>query len=225
MDEYSGDEGLRKLQFTNKWVCGLKNRYKLRRRRCTTTLKPKSTVAEVRAVMADIQRTITDEGITADRIFNEDETAIFSCPALMHQYVPVDVARAITPEDGSESRFTALMGSSGTGQMLPIFMVLKVNPKQTLDLTTERTLKKVREELRLEANLEYGTFEQVVTTKKGEVLTFKRPYLREKVTLVMITVQKKALNDTVGMCMHAQLQLKPVQGEALSQREVPHGGR
>ena len=37
----------------------------------------------------------------------------------------------------------------------------------------------------------------------------KRPYLLNNVTLDLITVQNKAWNDTVGMLMHIQLQLKP----------------
>ncbi|KAJ1435896.1 hypothetical protein B484DRAFT_445883 [Ochromonadaceae sp. CCMP2298] len=134
MAKFVGDAALRKLEFTNKWVCGFKKSFKLRRRRCTTSLKKKPNAEAVRAVMLDIQRTIRKEGLLPENIFNEDETAIFACPDLPNQYVPSDAHRAVTPEDGSESRFTALLGASGTGIMLPVFLVLKVSTKATLDL-------------------------------------------------------------------------------------------
>jgi hypothetical protein len=106
----------------------------------------------------DIQACITLTSITADCIYNENETAIFSCPELLVQYVPENAHRAVTLEDRGESRYTALLGSNAKGKMLPVMMILGVGCKNTVNLTTKRTLSKVRRELGLTTWTEVRTY-------------------------------------------------------------------
>lgn len=139
MSKFKDEKALKDLTFRNKWIFNLKRRYELARRRCTTTAKDKPTVEDVRKIMENIQCEIEDNSTPIENIWNEDETAIFSCPDLLLQYVSKNAARAVSPEDGKESRFTALLGSNASGKMMPVFLILKVSTKNKLDLTNEKT--------------------------------------------------------------------------------------
>jgi hypothetical protein len=123
--EFVNDELLKELKFSNGWVYRLKERYLLKRRRTSTKLKKKPSPAEVVAHMKALQKRILDNKITADIIFNEDETAVDSVAALLFQFVPTSADRATDTASGNEDRFTTLLGSSGTGRMLPSMIVLK----------------------------------------------------------------------------------------------------
>ena len=162
---------VKRLLLTNRWVHGLKKRYELRKRRCTTIIKPKPSLERIQEFYTDLHNTVQKEEVEADFIFNEDETAIFSCPELLHQYVNKTAHRAVSPFGGDEGRFTALLGSSSNGKMLPVMMILKVDTKNTFDLTTERTLKRVQQELNLQ-DWEYFVHEVTITGPKTGVLYY-----------------------------------------------------
>lgn len=160
---------VKKLQFTHRWVHGIKKRYELRKRRCTTIMKTKPTAETIEDFYRDFHETVEREEIKPDCIFNEDETAIFCCPELLHQYINNTAHRAVSPFGGEEGRFTALLGSSSNGRMLPVMMILKVGTGDKLDLTNERTLAKVKAELNLH-DWERFVHEVTITDSKGTFL-------------------------------------------------------
>ena len=197
-----------KLSFTTGWVQGVKKRFNLRKRRCTSVLKKKPPISVIRNFYTELHETVTEKSVKAEYIFNEDETAIVCCPELLHQYINQDAQRAVTPYGGEEGRFTALLGSSSNGNMLPLMMILKVGTQNTFDLTAEKTLKRVKDQLKLDT-WEYKVFKTTITDGKGVVREYCRPLLQNPANLDLITVQHKAWNDAVGMLMYLKYQLQP----------------
>ena len=113
----------------------------IRRRKCTTTLKPVPPLASIHTIMEDIAELVRTYNITPECIFNEDETGLRWSEALLNQYVPKNAQRAVTPEGDESGRFTALLASSATGEMLPLFQVVKVScKKKPNDLSKSRVL-------------------------------------------------------------------------------------
>jgi hypothetical protein len=217
--KYMDDPKVRDLKFTNKWVKGLLKRYELTKRRCTTTLKNKPTEAEVRMKMQAIQTFITENNLTPDRVFNEDETGIRWCTPLLHQYVPKDADRASSLCDDS-GRFTAMLGANGDGKMIPLYIILKSSVKSNFDLTSSTILKKLHEGsttkgvhtpaiLPAEKGWVLKQFVCQIKDKKQVPQTYKRPFLFNTETLHVVTVQNKAWNDAVGMMLHIREQLAP----------------
>jgi hypothetical protein len=125
----------------------------------------------------------------------------------------------VTPEDGGESRFTAKLGSNARGKMLLVMLILGVGTKNKADLCSERTLAKVKTEFTL-TTWNSDVFEQVLTNRKGEKVSYRRSYTQDPVILDLITVQSKAWNDSVGMCMHAELQPKLYKGDHSPDKSV-----
>ena len=197
-----------KFSFTSGWVQGMKRRFNLRKRRCTTVLKKKPPISVIKNFYNELHETVKEKSIKAEYIFNEDETAIVCCPELLHQYINEDAQRAVTPYGGEEGRFTALLGSASNGNMLPVMMILKVATQNTLDLTAEKTLKRVKEQLKLDT-WEYKVFKTNITDGKGVVHEYCRPLLQNPANFDLITVQHKAWNDAVGMLIHLKYQLEP----------------
>ena len=113
---------VQRLHLSNCWVHGLKKRYELRKRRCTTIMKPKQSLETIVEFYRDFHETVKLKEVKPELIFNEDETAIFCCPELLHQYINKTAQRAVSPFGGDEGRFTALLGSSSTGNMLPLMV-------------------------------------------------------------------------------------------------------
>jgi len=211
--EFKDDERLKAIKFSNGWVQKLKKHYKLRRRRCSTKLKNKPSEEEVRNQMQKIQKIMLDNEITAAQVFNEDETAIDTVAELLFQYVPSTATRAADCAS-SESRFTTMLGSSGEGIMLPTMIILKCGTEDKVDLSGEQTLEKLRRE-----RLNDGTWEPrqlfrvpITDQKTGKVYDYVRPYLIQRDTFNIITVQHKAWNDQVGQLLRVKHQLKPWKG-------------
>ncbi len=66
--KFANDPDLKILTFSNRWVQRLKRRYELRRRKCTTKLKPKPSTEQVQLHMKQLQHKIVHHGLDASRI-------------------------------------------------------------------------------------------------------------------------------------------------------------
>ncbi len=215
-DPFKNDPDLQTLTFSPKWVFNLIQRFKMSKKRCTTKMKVKPSPATVRARLTALQAISKEHKIPPERVFNADETAIHSCAEMLGQYCPADAERAVDPTEGAENRFTLLLGSSGKGKFLPAFIIVKVAPQDDYDLTGEQTLDKIKRENGWGDEWEKKIFTITLpsTDKTADssptTITYKRPYLINSNTLDVVTVQKKAWNDRVGLIMHARLQLKRV---------------
>eukprot|EP01038_Epipyxis_sp_PR26KG_P016085 gene16085-21848_t len=131
------------LKFTNKWIWGVLRRNNLRRRRVTTSLKKEPSEEEVNQHMEnEIHSVILEHNLAAHQIFNEDETGIHWAEEIKYQFVPKNAKRAAGPPGDEKGRFTAMLGSNGVGDMLPVFLIVKVDCKSEKDLTSSRVLNK-----------------------------------------------------------------------------------
>ena len=160
--------------------------------------------------MPCIQASIREKLISPARIFNADETGIYWAPELQHQYIPTEARRAGAPNGDESGRFTALLGGSASGDMLPIFLIVKCSCKTAYDLSSSTILNKFFGEDKLckpSDGWTRGLWERKMVSDKKEVI-IKKPYLLNMNTLDLISVQSKAWNDTVGCLMWIGLQLK-----------------
>lgn len=115
-----------KLKFTNRWVIGALRRKKLVRRRVTTSIKKEPTAMEVNEHMkTHIHAVIIEHDLTEAQVFNSDETGVRWAEQIRNQFVPDDAYRAAAPPGDESGRFTALLGSNGSGDMLPVFLIVK----------------------------------------------------------------------------------------------------
>ena len=187
------------------------NRAALRRRRVTASEKVLPPAVEVRARMAEIQKTLTDFDLE-ERI-SADETGIFFGAPPKNQYIPLSATRATAPESNDKARFTALLWGVAAGWMGPSFNTIKMNVKGA-DLSSSRVLQNLQKEagFRDSDGWELRIWTRNLTlTVKGKMVTtdYVRPYLIHLETVTIITVQRKAWMDTVGICMWADVQLGP----------------
>lgn len=208
--KYRENEPIQNLQFSVGWTQKFLERHKLKRRRCTTVEKPKPSREVIERDLNEIQNEIETKGITPDRIFNEDETGIRWCPALMHQYVPTDASRAINPSGDSTGRFTSLIGASARGDFLPSFIVLQSSCQDKRNLRSSTLLNKLLEEGNICAHGWVKLFHEcIIKDSRGVDHLWQRPFLYNPETLDIITVQNSAWNDASTMILHIEMQLKP----------------
>eukprot|EP01040_Poterioochromonas_malhamensis_P017013 gene17013-19462_t len=132
--DFQNNQKVQALKFSDGWIQKFLQRQNMRRRACTTFDKVKPKPSEVQDWLQTLQGFIESEGIENDCIFNEDETAIRWRPALLHRYVPLNAARASSPEGDDSGRFTALLGSSGKGKFIPPMFVIKYGIQEMLKL-------------------------------------------------------------------------------------------
>ena len=141
-EKWKSDPLTMSLKFSNKWVKGFLNRMHFTKRRVTAAIKVETPVHVVQAQMSRIQDFITSEKICTSCIFNADETGVNWAPQLQHQYIAGTAARAVAPPGDESGRFTAMLGGSATGEMLPMYLIVKCSCKSTLDLSKSTILKK-----------------------------------------------------------------------------------
>jgi hypothetical protein len=111
----------RDLKFTSRWVFGALRRKNLVRKRVTTCLKSEPSTKEIHAHMKEhIHKVIEEHDLNSSHVFNSDETGVRWAEQIKYQYVPKDAHRAIAPPGDETGRFTALLGSNGSGDMLPM---------------------------------------------------------------------------------------------------------
>lgn len=228
------------LKFSNKWIWRALRRKMLVRRRVTTTIKAEPSEQKINEHMRqEIHSIVEEHSLEARHIFNADETGIRWAECIKYQYVAKSAERAVAPPGDETGRFTAHLGSSADGDMLPLYLIVKVSCKDSTDLSKSRVLKNFLSEdgpckpsegwkeglfTKEHPHPARGTFCIHDTTVyyvlyyyvymciyyiEGTKVVFKRPYLINTVNLNVVTVQNKAWNDSSGMRMHIELQLKP----------------
>jgi len=212
---WQANEKVGKLQFSNKWVVSFLRRMTLRRRRVTTTDKAKPSTEAVRAHMRGIQDAITAGGYEPCDIINGDETGIFFGAKPKNQYVPKDAERASAPDSNDKARFTALMWGAADGTMGPPFIIVK-NAVTGADQTSSTCLndKHLMAEhgFRATDGWEHKVWsKEMVLMVKGKSVkaTYKRNYIINTATKVVITANSTAWMDSVTMAMWVEVQLGP----------------
>lgn len=202
----------RDLQFSNKWVWNFLKRAQFRRRRITTQHDDRTpSVEDIRLRMSEIQAVIDEFKIPPQFVFNEDETGINWNPTILYQYVPLNCGRGESSPGDETGRFTAMLGCNGLGDMLPLFLILKVKCKDTFNLCTSRVLNKFCVPGGVCAGPEWVKRKYTVMhpNLNGKLVEWQRPYLLNTEDLTVITVQNQAWNDAMAYRMRVNIQLGP----------------
>ena len=100
------------------------------RRKTTATVKDRPPLAEIRAIMTEIQETIEEKKFSPAQCFSSDETGMFYASPPRNQYVPENAARGCTPEGDEKARFNTLESGDADGRMLPSMHVIKCTVKK-----------------------------------------------------------------------------------------------
>ena len=95
--------------------------------------------------------------------------------------------------------------------MLPPFHVIKCTiSKSNGDLSSATVLKTLsRKAYTPQTGWNYLMWERKLKLAHSNTFTYKRPYLWHKDSGTVITIQNKAWMDTVGLCMWADVIVKP----------------
>jgi hypothetical protein len=212
---WKDDPLVSKLKFTNPWVVNFLRRNTLRRRRVTTLDKVKPAVSDVRAHMKAIQDAITNGGYEPCDVINADETGICFGAKPKNQYVPSDAERASAPDSNDKARFTALMWGAADGSMGPPFIIIK-NAVTGADQTGSTCLnhKHLMAEEGFRAadgwkHLVWSKTMELVIKGKQVKATYKRNYILNTLSGVVITANSTAWMDSVTMAMWVEVQLGP----------------
>lgn len=186
MQSKSAGKDIIKKKFTDSWVTGFLWRVGLKRRRVTSVAKEQD-VPAVQTRMRAIQKTIVDCGFSPEQVFSSDETRIFFGIAPKIQYVPHDKRRAKASHGSDEkARFTAMLFASAAGTVGPPFFIVKCSIKGP-DLSKSTVLTKLKEKPYFASWTQGGWWHTVIDD--GRAITYRRPYLRDPVTLATVTVQ------------------------------------
>jgi hypothetical protein len=213
--KWKGDERIAKLKFTDPWVVGFLRRTSLRRRRVTTSNKNTPPPDVVRATMRSIQDVIIKEGYEPDDTVNGDETGIFYGAKPKNLYVPEDALRATAPDSNDKARFTALLWGAADGTMHAPFLIIK-NSVSGADQTGSTCLDAKHlmseEGFRESDGWRHKVWSKTVTLNvSGKPVTalYKRNYIINDHTGVVITANATAWMDSITMIMWIELQLGP----------------
>jgi len=164
------------------------------------------------------------ESYKLKNVINCDETATHYSEQFQHQWVPSGTDRGSATAADEMKRFTTLVGGSAVGVMLPLFIIGKCDvtqdPKSSNfgDLTSSTllsTLTKSIHGFRDVDGWKKEVWSKALTANvkiDGKTVlrqvTYKRPYLIHTNGNVL-TVHNSAWMDTAGLCMWAELVLKP----------------
>ncbi len=217
--KWKNDITVNSLKFSNKWVINFLRAMKVSRLRVTNIAKVRPSSDEVQKIMEQIQTKI-ETGIEArdgrpsqlygiNDVLNCDETANRPSINPLYQLIPEGVDRASSPLGNDMLRLTTLLGSSADGVMLPPMHTVKCTISAP-DLTSSTVLSTLhKKKYTRQSGWELKVWERNLSLKDNKMVLYKRPYLLHSVTKTVITVQHKAWMDTIGLCMWADLIVKP----------------
>ena len=81
--------------------------------------------------------------LTPEQVINIDETGLNKAPRLLKMCVPKSVTRAANPTGDDKARITAMLGSNGDGEMLPLYLITKAKCRSEHDLSGSTMVKKI----------------------------------------------------------------------------------
>ena len=231
-DKWNNNLQLKKLVFSDNWVRRWMRDMDLTRLRVTSVVKPnKPSNDYVRAHYKAIQKQIDEGGFQDDDIFNPDETATRPGAAPLYQLTFKNMrAAAINPN--SMLKFTSMLAGSAAGNMLPSFNIIKCTIRQTTtpvttpsstrgrkvssfgDLSSSRVLDSllITVGFRNQDGWTKALWKRTLNLKVNGVKSsreYVRPYLIHRDTGTVITIHNSAWMDSVGLCMWADVVVKP----------------
>ncbi len=188
----------RKLTFSNGWIQRFLKRNQLRRLRVTAELKcSRPPVADIKAFLLSFQDHQRAAGLAPFDILSVDETGIFYGFGPTHQYVTREESRASAPT--SKDRFTVVIGTRGSGDLLPPFIIAKCSPKSNLKELAPINKLKAKGDL----------FKDWIPKRWSRIIegvTYERGYLQGP-SGEIVTVHPNAWADTTSTLMFLDLML------------------
>jgi hypothetical protein len=234
-DQWKNNVQLQNLRFSDNWIRRWMRDMDLTRLRVTSVAKHNlPTNDEVRAHYEAIQKQIDDGGYEDDDVFNPDETATRPGAAPLYQLTFKNMrGAAINPN--SMLKFTSMLAGSAAGNMLPSFNIIKCTIRQTTtpattasstrgrkvssfgDLSSSRVLDSLLKVIgfRNHDGWSKAMWKRSLKLKVNGVKSsreYARPYLIHTHTGTVITVHNSGWMDSVGLCMWADVVVKPWAG-------------
>ena len=212
MPEYKDDVKVQALKFSPPWIQDFLEEHTLHRRRVSTTEKELPPVPDVQATMKGIAEAQVD--FERGETISADETAVFYGSQPKNQYVPEGEKRGAAPATDEKARYTSMQAGGDDGEMLPSFNIVKCSSKKA-DLSGTRVLKTLHTSpgFTAEEGWDLLLWQRTLTilnrSKQKITVQYVRPYLKQKDSQIIITIQHKAWMDTAGIAMWIDLLIGP----------------
>eukprot|EP00042_Codosiga_hollandica_P037214 m.290606 g.290606 ORF g.290606 m.290606 type:complete len:138 (+) comp55082_c0_seq7:876-1289(+) len=136
---------------------------------------------------------VRDFSFDNDEVMNADETGVMLGHSPRYVYVDATTTHAAVPPSDEKSRFTALLWSTGAGDMGPPFLIVKCSTNAA-NLSNSTVLDHVAKHTAFKywtKHLWSRTLELNVRGK-STVIKFTRTYLSHPETKAIVTVQFRA---------------------------------
>jgi hypothetical protein len=152
LGEFSSDDKVNKLKFTQTWVNGFLKRQLLRLRRITPEIKTLPDVSVIQQAMKGIQVKVcgqyphgTDDDLCyspflKSEIWSADETAIMYGAKPRNCYIDHPQKRSSVPESDDKARFASMLFGNAKGDMAPSFNLIKCGCQCPYDLSRAKVI-------------------------------------------------------------------------------------
>ena len=207
-------EQVSKLKFSSRWVRGLLDRAKLRRRKITREDKVIPSLEEIRSILRIGQDLILLHGHTEDTIYNMDETAYTWCVGPTHLFCPANQQRAANLGiANTKLRITAVITVAANGKFAPLMIIIKhsANSKDRPDQSTMKVIRDLykKPQFGLENGWKLNLWEKSLQIA-DKLEDHKCWFMIHETSGHVITSQHKAWNDQVRMIMWLELIMLPL---------------
>lgn len=213
--QFANNPIIKNLTFSNPWLHDFLKRVNTTKVTISNrhSFQERASVQEIDNFFLDFIECIEDNSVQPRFIANFDETSVFQgdafgikCISVPHNGVAIDTA-------DMKKRITVNLGACGDGNMPPSYFIIK-SPINMADLSGSTVLKMLMEEMEHPEEWIHGIWVRKldVFDKKSKTtvhVEFKRPYLKHMTDKTIITIQHKALMDSIGILMWAELCLVP----------------
>jgi hypothetical protein len=210
-----------KLSFSQDYIHDFLYRNGLRRRRITAERELKRPAPkEIFEWQEEMRALIINKGVK--HIINGDETGLYYCADPRDQYCAEDERRGVGLGGDKKKRVTGMLAGTSDGTMLPPFIILKTSSvKADMSQTTILHKSILEDELFRSKTSDDGepTWEWNFWTSRGvHTLSgeseakehyFKFPFLRNRDTGAIATIQGNVRMDGPHFCMWLDLVVKP----------------
>lgn len=123
--KWRNNASISELSFNDNWIHSFLDRWGLVRRAITHVENETPPEEEFRMIMRSIQDTISMNNYPKSNIINIDETAVMFNAVGRFRYIPIGERRASMHERNEKQRFTAILGATADGLLLPSFILVK----------------------------------------------------------------------------------------------------
>lgn len=147
---WTGNEEIKNMKFTNKWIKSFCLRGGVTRRKVTREDKEVSSDEEISSVLSIGQQKFVENSHTAGSCYNFDETVFTWAIGPTHAYCPINQARATNIGiSNTKLRITAVIAVSAEGVFAPLMLIIKhsVSSEKKPDQTTMTVIRELNKKI------------------------------------------------------------------------------